>query len=511
MPRWCALFIVIFLLGHGICRGLTWNHLEYDEAEQLVLVQSLEWGYYYQPPLYTWLLWPWVKLLGPTVFPLLIVRTLLYAILFRLMFAIARRVTLSDQLAALVALSTVLVPEVFHGAIGMWPHTLLMTVCILATLLLTLRLVENKTTGDYLLLGIGGGLGMLSKYNYAHWVAAWGLAMLLLPRWRGVLCDRRLALSLLVACIILAPHAWWMTQHLDEVRHGVVRYTEEKQNQFSSVWASIKHIGTNIVQNLGRSNGFILLPLLLIFVPLWKGTQRNEEAVPELRRLLLRFYLIGAVLLVAAMILGGVHHIRQHWLTGFAILLPLLVLANVDARKLKRWQWRSFAGVILVAGIGALAWRGFLLYHYSEAGCLSARSYQYAQLREELQQTTWNQETAVVDHPYSAAYLRLHFPQTRVHCLYFPSLVQPQAEEQLLVSWRARPNQATTRMKDTLFQRMVRPGARSQEPGARSQMENVNHALVVEEPAGRLLSDNVRVHAVVIDPPSSVVVPVHQR
>ena len=122
MPRWLVGLILLFLAGHALCRALTWNHLEYDEAEQLVLVQSLEWGYYYQPPLYTWLLWPWVKLLGPTVFPLMIVRTLLYVALFRLMYVLAYRVCQHPRLASLMTLFTLLVPEVFHGACIGFPY-----------------------------------------------------------------------------------------------------------------------------------------------------------------------------------------------------------------------------------------------------------------------------------------------------------------------------------------------------------------------------------------------------
>lgn len=490
MPRWLVGLILLFLAGHALCRALTWNHLEYDEAEQLVLVQSLEWGYYYQPPLYTWLLWPWVKLLGPTVFPLMIVRTLLYVALFRLMYELAYRVCQHPRLASLMTLFTLLVPEVFHGAIGMWPHTMLMVVFILATLLLILRLSEEKTWQDYLLLGLCGGLGILSKYNYTHFVAALAVAMLMIPRWRNVLLDRRLVASLTLAAVIAAPHAVWMLQHMDEIRHGVVRYTEEKQNQFSNWFASARHIGTNIVQNLARSNGFLLLPLACIFLPLWRSTQREKgEVVSDLHRLLVRFYIAGAILLALAMILGGVHHIRQHWLTTFALLLPFLLLSRIDPQKLKPWQWRASQGLIIFVVIGAIGWRGSLIARYGEHGCLSAKSYQYVAYASQLHQSAWNTEgNAIVDHPYTAGYLRLHFPEAYIHCLYFPATSKPdsRSEDRLLVSWRERQPRTNTKMHEYLKTSLGLEPAQWGEP------------MVLDEPAERWASDSLRLISFIV-------------
>jgi 4-amino-4-deoxy-L-arabinose transferase-like glycosyltransferase len=494
MPRWLTGLILLFLVGHAACRALSWNHLEYDEAEQLVLVQSLEWGYYYQPPLYTWLLLPWIKLLGPTIFPLLIVRTVLFLVMFRLMYALTFRVTQHERFASLMTLTTLLVPEVFHGAIGMWPHTMLMVVCILATLLLILRLADEKSWRDYLLLGLCGGWGILSKYNYAHFVAAIVLSMVMIPRWRTVLLDRRMAVAMILAALLAAPHGWWMVQHLDEVRHGVVRYTEEKQDQFSSWADTAKHIGINIVQNVSRSNGFLLLPLLLIFVPGWRNTQRNDgEVVPELHRLLIRFYVIGAILLALAMIAGGVLHIRQHWLTAFAMLLPVLVLSRVDPDKLKTWQWRSYQGMMILLVFGALAWRGGLIAWHGEQGCLSAQSYQYLAYANKLRDSGWNATgTAIVDQPYTAAYLRLHFPQAHVHCLYLPMVAKPKSmiDDRVLITWRERVTRENRKIREHLKATLGIDSGNWGEP------------LVVDEPGSRLADDSLRLISVIVPAPA---------
>ncbi|HMP17654.1 MAG TPA: glycosyltransferase family 39 protein, partial [Gemmatales bacterium] len=306
--------------------------------------------------------------------------------------------------------------------------------------LLLLRIQQHPTWRDYILLGLCGGLGILSKYNYAYFAASLGLAMLTLPQWRSVLLDRRLLLSLGLAGLIAAPHGVWMLQHLQEVKYGVVRYTEEKQKQFSSVEASIRHISTNIVQNVGRSHGYILLPVLLIFLPAWRATRRSDrETIPELFQLLVRYYLLGALLLACIMILGGVHHIRQHWLTSFAIFIPLLFLPLLDPDRLRSWQWHGYRNLLTLLVVGALLWRIGLLAWYSENGCLSSKSYQHDQLRQQLQATHWDESgTIIADHPYTAGYLRLYYPLAKVDCLYFPSMQKPRRKEPLLVAWRNR-------------------------------------------------------------------------
>jgi hypothetical protein len=337
-------------------------------------------------------------------------------------------------------------------------------------------------------------LGILSKYNYAHFVAAIALSMLMIPRWRTVLLDRRMSVAMILATLLAAPHGWWMIQHLDEVRHGVVRYTEEKQDQFSSWADTAKHIGINIVQNLSRSNGFLLLPLLLIFVPCWRSTRREDgEAVPELHRLLVRFYLISAILIALAMIVGGVLHIRQHWLTTFAMLLPVILLARVDPNKLQTWQWRSYQGLMILLVFGALAWRGGLIAWHGEQGCLSAKSYQYMTYANQLRDSGWNATgTAIVDQPYTAAYLRLHFPQAHVHCLYFPLLAKPSSisDERVLVTWRERVTRANRKMREYLQSTLGIDSGNWGEP------------LVVDVPSTGLASDSLRLISVIVPAPA---------
>src|SRR5438477_11422274 len=63
-----------------------------DEAELALFSQSLAWGYSEQPPLYSWLVWGTVHLLGLSVFSLTLVRLLVVASVPLALYAAARAV-----------------------------------------------------------------------------------------------------------------------------------------------------------------------------------------------------------------------------------------------------------------------------------------------------------------------------------------------------------------------------------------------------------------------------------
>src|SRR5262245_45301744 len=60
-----------------VLRLIISNTADLDESEQLLATQQLQWGYGPQPPLYTWLLFPLVKLLGPGILPLALLKNAL--------------------------------------------------------------------------------------------------------------------------------------------------------------------------------------------------------------------------------------------------------------------------------------------------------------------------------------------------------------------------------------------------------------------------------------------------
>jgi 4-amino-4-deoxy-L-arabinose transferase-like glycosyltransferase len=232
-PRRFLFLLALYLVPHAIIRLLLWNSLEYDEAEQLLFAQSLALGYSPQPPLYTWLLWPLVRLFGANVFALTLLKVGVLAGVYLLLYRLAARLLKDGRLACLAAFSP-LVTQVFAWeAIRMMTHTALVCLLCLASLHTLLRLRERSRTGDFVLLGVWAGLGLLSKYNYSLFAAALLGAALIVEPFRARLLDRRLALAAAVAVAVFAPHGFWLTGHWEEAREYVLQYSHVQRENGS--------------------------------------------------------------------------------------------------------------------------------------------------------------------------------------------------------------------------------------------------------------------------------------
>ena len=67
MGRLAAAFIALHLLLWTLLPALSHRAPPWDNIEQLVWTQSLQWGYYKHPPAPTWWMYFWTELLGRKV------------------------------------------------------------------------------------------------------------------------------------------------------------------------------------------------------------------------------------------------------------------------------------------------------------------------------------------------------------------------------------------------------------------------------------------------------------
>src|SRR5690606_650703 len=94
-----------YFLLQIVLRLITSNTTDLDESEQLLATQQWQWGYGPQPPLYTWLLIPFVKTLGPGALALALLKDALWFGTYALTFASARLMLRDAARSALAALS----------------------------------------------------------------------------------------------------------------------------------------------------------------------------------------------------------------------------------------------------------------------------------------------------------------------------------------------------------------------------------------------------------------------
>ena len=295
--------------------------LRWDEAEQTLWSQHLAWGYGMQPPLYTWLQWGLNAVLGPSVLALAVLKHALLALTYLFM-GLAARALLPPRTAWWAAASMVMLPALGWSSLHDQTHTVLVTAVTAGTWWALIGLLQSPHPARYALLGLMLGLGMLSKYNFALFAAALGLAALSVPAPRQVLLARGLGITAALALVLVAPHALWLLGHWHETANAITGKLE------------VRPVGARL-GGLGKLALTLLETLLLwtllaawAFRGAWLRRPPAELASPVaaaewVRPLLARYLALVLAVFVGMVLLGGVTEFRDHWFQPLFCVWPL--------------------------------------------------------------------------------------------------------------------------------------------------------------------------------------------
>jgi hypothetical protein len=412
LRRVAVLILVVTLLGHTVIRCALYGNLDLDEAEQLVLVQTFSAGYSAQPPLYTWLLWPIVQVLGPTVLALAVLKLVLLTTLYILMICLVRRVLPPDT-AWLAAMTPLLLPVIGWEAWRM-THTPLLCVLCLATVLTVLRLRECPTWRRYVVLGVCLGLGMLAKYNFALFAGALGLSAILSPGYRSVIVTRQMLVSLMIAALVVAPHGWWAGEHLLDIRAYFQQRTSfaGQEVRVDSLFRGT----TAFFLSLGIA---LAAPAVLAGLSLGRPARRVElsNAQVESYHLVMRFVTLSLVIYLILVVAGNMRTFRGHWFAPVLLILPFVWFSRYSGITWRRQA--CYLALVAVAGGGMIVARGSAFVYDFEAGRYQSRDYLYATLADEVRGHGQRPGVIVTPDIFSGGYARLYFPETPVYSLCF--------------------------------------------------------------------------------------------
>lgn len=400
-----GLFLGITFTLHAVIRLLLWQNLEFDEAEQLVFVQRLAAGYSEQPPLYTWLLWLPVKLFGPSVIALAFVKFGLLASLFWLTHRLVATVIDDPRLAALATIAPMMLPVFGWEAIRMSTHTILMCVMLLATLVTMLRIVERGLTRDYCLLGLCVGAGLMAKYNFTLFALGLAIASATIPTYRARLLNWRIVTSISLTLVIIAPHVMWLMENGGTATQGVLKYSRHVETL--APW--LRWLAG--LKSLAWTLGVALVPFFAAVLFCFRKATMSFGYPRDERRLLVRFSAISLILVVAV-IFGGVSEFRTHWFSPLLLVIPIVYfsfLHSVTAQAMAR-----FAAVVVVLSIAAIIGRSAALGFDYRYGKYQSRDFLYAELSQRMQSAGVVPEHLVTNGIIPAGYLRIHFPDVPV-------------------------------------------------------------------------------------------------
>ncbi len=362
MGRLAAAFIALHLLLWTLLPALSHRAPPWDNIEQLVWTQSLQWGYYKHPPAPTWWMYFWTELLGRKVWVTFFAAQLSVAGMLWCLWRIALIVT--TPLRAFVALVlTALVA--YHGLRGiMANHNTLQLLPVGLLLWASLSAMRASGRQRWLLwagVGAAAALTLLSKYSALVWFAAIALWLAQDARMHRLRAWAPVLLAAAVALALLAPHLAWLVQS----DFASLRYAQDSVENGNAGNAS--H-WTDFWNFCSAQIGRVLPALLTLALLRWqlRHAPRVAHSTPAGVQQEGRFVLLlglGPLAITLLLGLGGMH-LAASWATTFYVLFGLLLLrwlpAVSPAVLLRRTVLLGLSAQLLLAGGLALG-RGLLV------------------------------------------------------------------------------------------------------------------------------------------------------
>lgn len=427
-----------YVVLHCLLRLLFDPVLGTDDVEQAVYAQTLQWGYdLKQPPLYTWLQWGMDRIVGVGVHSHALLK---YLLLFLTYFFLYRcgRLLFAGRMTPLLAsaglwLTYPLAVSIHQGV----THTILLCALLAASLYAFLRLERQTTPAGYLGLGLLLGLGLISKYSFAIFAAGLALAALTVPRFRRVLLNRLTLAGLLMAALVVAPHALWAWERHQEVGAALAG--------LGGTGPADPGLGQRLGMLLSLASAAVqfLAPLWLVLLAVYPRAFGRLPGVhqDDSRRLLGRVMAISLALLAGAILMGKIGEIKPRWMHATLLVFPLYFFLRAEAAYpdgvVKKGYLASLALLpVLVIGVWAAQ-----TYLAPGLGRPSRFHVPYDLVAARLRLETPAPATILAGDEYLAGNLRLGFPAARVINARYPSYRPgPRRDGPCLVAWETGPS-----------------------------------------------------------------------
>jgi len=450
LDKSAVLFLIFaFCLIHWAIRVFIAPVYTIEEADQLLLSQSLQVGYEArQPPLMTWLhavvigsVGPW----GPVVFAL---KYLLLFVALVFYYLAARNVLIRPGVSAAAVAAWALTFQVGWGV----HEDLLGAVGLMAGLSLTLhaftRILTWRRYRDWVYLGCTIGVGMLTHHLFIIFPLAMMLAIFISPFFRDAVNPGRMIITLVVAGLIYGPYAIWVSTHFGSVADAAREYAASWE--IDSTWGER-------VANAGGAFGRTLLeftlPLslfwLMLFWPMWlpivypvfQRRSTDEEPHEMFWRRLMARAMLFATLAYLIGVVGGVQVFKGYWLMPALFVAPIWMFAHVKRAGDFPVAIRAFAAVVIAFAALVVAGR-FIEWRLEVRMCDECRPYApIAEWARELRKAGFEEGTIVGADKHLTGNLRGVLPRARVLDASIPLGALPQAHTRgaCLAVWRNDP------------------------------------------------------------------------
>lgn len=321
MGRLTLGFLIFHLLLWTVLATVSHRAPPWDNIEQLVWMQSLEWGYYKHPPFPTWWVHFWTLLLGRSIWVTFFAAQLNVVMMLWLVWRIALLVTTPLRAFTATVMTSLLV---YHGVHGiMANHNTLQLMPVGLLLWLTLLAVRQPQWWRWALVGAAAALCLLAKYSALIWLVVLGAWLLAEPRMRSWRAWSGPAIALAVMAVLVGPHVEWLLRE-GAPTLGYVNKAVNGENDAVNLghWA---RLGNFVVIQVLRA-----LPMLLglagLYLLLRRDSRLPAPALPkEPEWRFVSFMAIGPFVLTSVLGVAGVR-LGSAWAATFFILLGVYAL-----------------------------------------------------------------------------------------------------------------------------------------------------------------------------------------
>jgi hypothetical protein len=321
---------------------------------------------------------------------------------------------------------------------------------LMAALSLTLhaftRILTWRRYRDWAYLGVTLGVGLLTHHLFVVFPAAMLLGIFLSPFFRDAVSLPRLGIALLIAAILYAPYAVWVSTHIGSIGDAARAYAESWE--IDSAWFDRVRAGA---VSFGRTMLQFTLPLslfwLMLFWPMWlpvlypvfaRRSTDEEQHETAWRRVMARATVFASLTFLLG-VLFGVQIYKGYWMLPALFCAPIWMFAHVKRAGDFPIAIRAFAAVVIAFATLVVAGR-FVEWRLEVEMCdESCRPYApIPQWAEELRNAGFDYGTIVASDKHLAGNLRGAFPNARVMDASIPpeAFPPPKTDGACLAVWR---------------------------------------------------------------------------
>ena len=325
------IFVTSHLIIWTLVPTLTNNNLPLDTIEHLAWGSNLDWGFNKHPPMVAFVLEIFYQIFGANDWAYYLLSQIFVIISFIVVFILAEEFFKNKVFSLL----SVLLLEGIYFYNFTTPefnvNVCLMPFWALTVLFLWKGFKDNKTA-DWLLMGLFGGLGFMSKYLFIYLGLAIDLFIIYMVYKNKFNFNFKPLISIIPFCIVLLPHLIWLTENnYITITYGLNRTGMEELN----ILNHIKHPFIFLGKQVG-----ILIPFFIMVLFLIKKF-KSKIRLKDVKLLFLIIINIAPIALIflTSMILGV--KIRTMWMTPFYLFFGILVIyifqSQINLNKLKNF------------------------------------------------------------------------------------------------------------------------------------------------------------------------------